>query len=638
MCKQERISSKSKALRQLYHVSTEQEALARFEHDEQMKTKEIDQIETRVPRPHFTDHSPSTLDDGIRYSEVQIQGVSAIAVLFERPPTLEMGLSFDLRQIPRKYYKYLPILARCFDSLGLKEGGRVIPYSDLLTETKRRFVEFGAGTADSSLSHRADLTFKVSVTSVPEFRDALDWVRKALLSSNLDLGNAQRLRDIVAERIAADDSYTRQPEHTWVFTPAQAFRYQSDGLYLALESQFTKAHWDGRLRWLLHDPVSAEAINHLSAFATKTLMAAKGVSRSDLARRLSKTEATGLEAELIDHWKRNLNSFPEDGLPDGLAILAREAQEDLRSGPANTIRELEALQRLVVSRRLLRLDLLVSPQALEALKPDLEKFVDSIPDHPQSGAEDDSTDLTATHPIIDNVVRQNGLTGQQSPWYLGLVIPEELTGNITFYSDFVSYSQNDRASLVRLLSSGILSGLGPDSVFMKSREAGLAYALFMRPDPARQLLLYYADRSLDVPSLISSMNSAADAIPSIKDPHMVDYALRQAFPMFPRPTLPFSMREQMLVQDIRDGNSPEKVRRFYEGLGKLRNEPNLLSEMTRAGKDSLCGVLLEQSCISQQKADHSIFFFVSTEKILADVEKRLPIRLIRIWPSDFWLP
>jgi hypothetical protein len=510
----------------------------------------------------------------------------------------------------------------------------------LLTATQGRFVEFNADTSGNAVSHGADFTFRASATSVPELRDALHWVRRVLGSSYVDLANVDRLRDIIAQRLAADESYTRRPEQTWVHTPALAFRYQSDVLYLALESEFAKAHWDGRLYWLLHEPVSGDAIDSLGQFATRTLAAVKSPSRFDLARQLSALGAKGLEAELVNHWRRNLNSFPEDRLIDGLHALALEVQEDLRVGPAQAVIELRELQQLVIDRGALRLDLLISPAALDSIEPDLTKFVESIPHHSLSqpakvvpvGAP------ISAHLIIDKLVRENGLSERQFPWCIGVVIPDELSGNTAFYSDFVNYSQTDRNSLLRYLSSGLLAGRGPGSAFMKSRQAGLSYNFSMRADPSRRVLIYYADRSLDIPSLLSSMNSAADGVPNNRDPYQVDYALRQAFSI-PRSLFTFSFRERALTQDIRDGNTPEKVRRFYEALLKLRQDPNLLSEITHLGRESLCGILLEEQCRAQQQADHSIFFFVGSEKTLSDIEERLPIpKLVRIWPSDYWLP
>ncbi len=635
--KKERLDHELQSLRGRYHADSNQEALTRFEQDELTKTKEIDAIEAQVPKPHFTEHPPLTPDEYIRYRQFQIGGVPTIATLFDRPPTLEIGLAFDIHHIPQKYYKYLPVLARSFDSLGLKEGEHIVPYAELLQETDSRFIEFAATTSDNGVSHRADFAFRASVTSVPELQEALRWIKRVLLSSYIDSTNLNRLRDVVTERLAADDSYTKQDEFAWVFMPAQAFRYQGDALYLALDSQFTKAYWDGRLHWLLHQPVSSQELGRLGAFASHFLLTAKQVSRSELGQRLSKIGANGLEGELVDHWKRNLNSFSQERLAEGLQRLAIEAQEDLRTGPVRAMEEIRELQRLVVNRRALKLDLLVSPSVLDAIQPDLLKFVRDVPDRPLRSGDDRSDRKRSTHPIIDKVAKENGMVDKQFPWHVGLVIPGELTGSAIFYSDFVNYFQTDRNSLVRLLSSAILSGRGLGSLYMKAREAGLAYQLLMRADPAHGQLGYYADRSLDVPSLVLSMNASANIVSKLREPYLIDYALQQLFSI-PRAIYNFPIREHVLVQEIRDGNTPEKMRQFYQSLLKLRNDPNLLPEITRAGKDALCGILLAENCKPQQKAAHSIFFFVGSEKTLSDVEKRLPIKIVRIWPSDYWLP
>jgi hypothetical protein len=124
----------------------------------------------------------------------------------------------------------------------------------------------------------------------------------------------------------------------------------------------------------------------------------------------------------------------------------------------------------------------------------------------------------------------------------------------------------------------------------------------------------------------------------MQDPYLVDYAFRQTFSI-PRSIYTFPIRERVLAQEIRDGNAPEKVRRFYEALLRLRKDPDLLSELRHAGRDSLCGILLEERCKAQQQGNHSIFFFVGSEQILSDAEKRFPIpKLLRLWPSDYWLP
>jgi hypothetical protein len=241
------------------------------------------------------------------------------------------------------------------------------------------------------------------------------------------------------------------------------------------------------------------------------------------------------------------------------------------------------------------------------------------------------------NPIIDKLTQENSLPQPQFPWYLGLVVPNELTGNAIFYSDFVGYPQIDRNSLLRLLASGILAGTGPGSFYMKAHESGLAYAILMRANPARAQIGYYADRSLDLPSLVLAMNSRAAEISGMQDPYLVDYVLRQAFSI-PRSIYTFAIRERVLAQEIRDGIAPERVRAFNQALLQLRQDPNLIAALTKLGKDSICGILLEDTCKAEQAKDHSIFFFVASEKTLFDLEKRIPIpKLIRIWPSDYWI-
>lgn len=67
---------------------------------------------------------------------------------------------------------------------------------------------------------------------------------------------------------------------------------------------------------------------------------------------------------------------------------------------------------------------------------------------------------------------------------------------------------------------------------------------------------------------------------NMRNPYLVDYAFRQLFSL-PRSIYTFPTRERALVQEVRDGNTPEKVRGFYEALLRLRKEHDLLSELRR---------------------------------------------------------
>src|SRR5262249_23142672 len=144
-----------------------------------------------------------------------------------------------------------------------------------------------------------------------------------------------------------------------------AFRYQSDALYVALESVFTRAHWDGRLRWLLHQPVSPEEIADLSNFAKGILTSFSGLSAEDVSQQIKRSNAKGLERELLEYWGSNIRAFPEAEIIEGLKKLTLEVQQDLQTGPDRAIDDLRELQRLALTRNALHIDLTLDPSEME---------------------------------------------------------------------------------------------------------------------------------------------------------------------------------------------------------------------------------------------------------------------------------
>lgn len=634
--KQRRLQEKVQSLLTQYHTSDEQQGLTQFEHDELAKTKEIEQVEAKVTRPHFTDHPPLTWDDSIRYRQFTLADAPAIATFFDRPPTIDLGLSFDLKGVPQTYYKYFPILRRCFDAVGLKEGNRITSYPDLLTRIRSSVYDLAVSYEFDAHAERADLAFRTSGTTVEEFRKGLQLLREILWSNYLDSDNVDRLRDIINRRLAYDDSFTKQGEEYWIPNPAFSFLHQDDRLFFALNSQFTWSHWDWRLKWLLHKSVDNDEIEKLANFANRVLTAGVDDSRQSFADRLRKLNTQGLEQELIDCWSRNLSSFSDAERTEALRRIADEVQQDLRMGFAKTIEDLKQLQKIVLNRRALHIDVTLSEEVLDQIRPDLIAFIEAIPTAPPfAESPEDSRHLDG--PVLTNLEKRYQAASRQFPMYVGLVNPSGTTGNVIFYSHAPGYSAIDRESLIGGLAKNLLSGLGPQSFHMKASETGLAYSSSLTNDPSEEYTWYYADRVPDLPALIQLVNANAAKIRSLKDPFLVDYALRQIFSI-PRSMNTFSQRGWAMAQDLRNGNIPQEIRRFSESVLALRHYPRLLSRLTSAGFEAICGVLLDEQCGEEQKSVHSIFFFIGPDGVLSDVEKRLPIRnFFRIWPADYWI-
>ena len=634
--RQKRVAAKVKQLMDRFHKDDEQQALARFEQEEAVKTKEIDKIAARVHRPRFTDDPPLTPDDDIRYSQFRLRDVPVTATFFDRAPTIDLGLSFDLRKIPQKYYKYLPILPKCLDSLGLKTADKIIPYADLQAQTQTEINDFSVRYDFSPVSHRADLRIQASAITPAEFRQALTLIQRMTTLNYLDLANVERLRDVVDKRRAEDDLFMNGENDYWFMNPAYAFRYQEDPLYLALSSFFTRAHWDGRLKWLLHKQVRPEEIASLGIFADKTLSASSGLPGKELSQELRRSNAKGLEGELLEYWERNIPAFPQNELLAGLRRLTLEVQEDLKTGPAKTIAELRELQRIVLNRRALNIDLTLDRANLEEIQPALATFLESIPDiaYPEQVTSDRASESA---PLMAHARGRYKLDGTEFPWYVGLEDPRSTTANVLFFADFPGYSQLDRESLLQVLSGNLVSGSGPHTLYMKIEEDGLAYGSSISSDPSLRLVRYYAGRSPDIAALIELVNSIATTIPQLHDESLIDYALQRTFPI-PRAMSTFTERGRGLARDLRDGNDPAKVRRFSQAILKLRAEPNLLSELTTAAMDSIAPVLIKKEFSQQQRKARSLFFFVGPERLLADAENRLPMpKLLRLYASDFWI-
>lgn len=628
----DRLARAAMELMRHYHVADEQEAFSALEREERMKSIEIERIGAAVARPSFTKHPPLTPDDSIRYRQFHLTETPVIASLFERPPTIDIGLSFDLGHIPRRYYKLLSLVPASLESLGLNKSGNIVRYSELRSRIRAAAYEFSVKYPSEPRSKIAHLEIRASASDIVSFRKTLVLIQEMMQDTFLDIGNVDRLRDIVTQNIVSDDLFLKQPETNWLEGLVHPLRRQDDPLFWAVHSHFTKSHCDARLAWLLHKPLEPEDIENLVQFGSKILTNSKGLSRDEWSQKLSLIAASGLQSELLEYWRANIFSFPEPKLTEGLRQLLVETEQDLRAGPAETIQRLRELQKIIFNRKALQVDLTMSGGDLKLLQPDLDRLLESIPagaaqlnDSARSGTRPDLFDAKAP------------LAKAPYPWYFGLVEPGSINGDAVFFSDFPGYSQHYNKSLLKLLASNLLSGAGPASLYMKTWEAGLAYDNGVASFPDNRLLEYSADRSPDLAALVKFVLSEAKNVSNVDEHGLVDYAFSRIF-SFSREMMSSSQRGRALARDLRDGITPEKMRSFSESMLRLRSDPQLLGELRRVGFNSICGVLPTRECAVQHQREHSIFFFLGSEDMLSDTEKSLTLpRLIRLYPSDYWI-
>lgn len=629
-----RIDLKLQALMQQYKTHNEQEALARFAKEETENLQAIERIEASIPRPSYTKNPPLTPDEGLRYRKLQITGVPALAIVFHRPPTSDITLNFDLTRLPRQYYKYLPLFPAFLDSAGLRQGDSVTRYPDLLAQIQKEFYKLSIQYSSNPVSKRAELAVGVSILDEPNrFAGALALLRKILNTTDLSPENLPRLRDIVNQRLAADDAYLQQYQQVWLENPALAFRHQDDELYLAIGSHFTETHFDDRLQWLLHQHATPEQIRDLGVFATALLQHCAHCSRSQLSTALANARADGIKAELVAYWQRNLAAFPESQLQAGLQQLALEIQEDLKTGPEHTLEEMRRMKAAILNRNALNIELASDEASGKKIESMLPEFLHAIPANPLA------PDAVARNgsPIWDNLKRRYPSLKPHFPATVGLVVTNDVPTGTVFTADFPGYTELDRQSLLQVLSSMLFEGTGPQSFYMKTWEAGLAYSNGIASVMGRRFLLYYADHVPDITSLIALVNSLPQANYSLSASRAVDYALSQAF-VPPRAMLPFSRRARAFALDNRDGNTPDRIRKFSQRMLELGHDPSLGQELIRMRVQSIDPVLFDKANLDKKETARSIFFFLGPEQALSSAANRLPAHdMLLMWPSDYWI-
>jgi hypothetical protein len=628
---QQRLQTEMSTLQHTYGTSNDQETLSRFEQDEMLKEQKIVEVESKVQHPSFTDHPPLVPDDEIRYSQFSLHGVPTIATFFDRPPTIDIGLSFNLRKLPERFYKYLPLIPECLTSLGIKKGNQVVPYAEfarrIQEETNGLSVDFEGNPA----SGRLELVVRASAANANEFRNAMGLVKDALNFNDLDSSNLGRLRDIVARRIAKEADLGTDVAD---FASAGFFLYRHDHLFIGVSYEFTVLHRDERLSWLLHEPTKAPEIEHLSQLAKDTMSAEVCSSRQSISDKLNASDAKGVDRELIEYWKRNLYSFPESELCAGLRRLTLEVQQDLRTGPDRTLAELKELQRFIFNRPNLHLDVTSSEPVFMTIRTDLDDLLRSIPAVPER---EEFRHKSSVSRVRESPPPGYDMASEQRPIFLGLLNPSLTNGDVIFYSDFPGYSQVDQKTLEGVLASTLFGGSGPHSFWSRSWARGLAYYTTIGSDLRLRIMWYQAAKSPDIPALISLVNATVDGVQTLDDQRLVDYALAQFFASS-RKTRSTADRGRAMAYDLRDGNDPKKIRRLSEAVLRLRQKDDLVHVLKAMSLASACGVLLRTDCREIQSRSHSVLFFVGTEQTLANIEKHTPVgKLKRVYPCDFWM-
>jgi Zn-dependent M16 (insulinase) family peptidase len=629
--RQARLTAALAAIQQHYDSADDQEALRRYEADQALQHTQRSAANQPLALPTFTTHPPRTFDDTLSYAQLTIAGVPAVASYVEGAALMEIGLAFDLQAVPHRLYRYLPLLPGLLRSIGVQDEG-MTPSHTFEEHIQRHLYRLETRYSVNPTANRYELMITASGVGLQEFNSALESVQSVTHTNALHPNNLSRIADLLQQHLSVERTLTQRPEEEWIETLAQAFRYQDNHLYLSLMAPPTRAQHLHRLAWQLAEPVPAEKLQDLQAFATGLLASLRTASVTEMAPRLADVHETGLRGQLIDYWQAQLQAWPPAFVWEGLQRLSAEALADLQVGPGQAIQEMHELQAFILNRSRLRLWLMGDRRLLQQARPHVEALVRSFPHRDVEAPRIDRT------PVVWPRLRSRhpGLTVGY-PAYVGYVHEGSLTGNVVVTAKGPTYRDLNDSAMIAALAGKSLAGTGPHTWYKQTWEAGLAYGNGLDVRPREGIILYYADRCPSVRATLAFVRTMAEEVSQPTQPSAVDYALAQTF-AFSRTALSPSARAEAMAIDLREGLTPERMQRFSHLLRRLRMDPQLRQRLRETVPRLVATVTLGPEHRALQSAAQAVFFVIAPESQLAELEGDIPGKhLPRVWPSDFWL-
>lgn len=637
-----RLDEETERLKRKYNVADAQEALKRYAADADREFAQIEQA-TKVPPTPFVKSPPMTLDDDLKYEASKLgNGVRLVASRFDNMTGALAGIALRLDGVPRDELRYVSLLPQLLTTVGVIENGRPVPYEEMRERLRKEILALTPGFSTNTRTGRVELILRGSGVGLEESRRALDWMTLVLYTPDWRPENLPRIRDVVDQQLAALRNTVQRPEEYWVNDPANAYRMQRHPAFLAADSFLTRTHNALRLRWMLKDASTADA-EALKGFFDKLAASGKGLKRAELKTLLTGGKAQGLDGlsasqrALADDALRDLDltliEIPDATLEADFAYLVAAMRDDLATPATEALARMESLRKRLLRTGGARMFLATSDEFRKALAPRIEAFAGKLEDAAFSPI------WHATDGIVDARVRDRDPAA--TPLYTGLYAPNKQGGVIVTSVPSAHFADSDDpAKQLDFLASRLYGGGGTHGVFSKTVGAGLAYSNGIRGSISSGRIGYYAERT---PELPQTVRFVVDVVKGGKlDRSLGDYVLAQAF-LESRASGTYEARAEGIANDLADGQPPEQVRKFREGILALRKDPKLIDKLFER-KDAVYARFIPGYDPKVAGVPDASFMAIGPDKQLDAWEQYLQstvghnAKLYRLYGRDFWMP
>ena len=633
-----RLAAELARLGKAYGLTDEAAILARFAKDYDATTRELEAAASAAPMPPFTDSPPMTHDDALAYEVIDVAGVPVVASTIASMTASTASLSFRVDAVEERDLVYLAMLPDLVTEVGLFEDGKAIPSEEVKEAQRREILGLRAGYGTNVRTGRVELTITAQGNDLDETRRGLAWMRRTLAGADWRVDNLPRIRDVVDQKLDDLRRTMGQAEESWVHEPVHAWWRQGSPVWLHTASFLTRIHDLHRLRWMLADPrdpaVTAEVARTLRAYATKGAKRDRaGLAKlaNELAAAKVKPAAKPLLATASKDLLTLLAEIPEDSLTGDWAYLCRQMATDLERGADATLAALDRVRRAVLASGNARGWLVGAEASAKALHGDLEDVVAVL--RPGTLARPRYGD----RPVVTERLRERRRGAE--PVFVGLVNPSTSSGVFYHTAPGAFFTDTSDDQVLDYLSSNLYTGRGGHSMFMKTWAAGLAYSNGLRISLPTGRILYYAERSPELPQtmrfVVGELEKATPA------PGLAEYAIAQAFSS--RIAASYESRARGIADDLADGVTPELVRAFRERVLAMRTRDGLGEELFRRMEAVYGKVLVGYGPKAKDVAD-GVFFVIGPDAQLDAWQEHLrtaegpDATLYKLYPRDFWVP
>jgi Zn-dependent M16 (insulinase) family peptidase len=404
--------------------------------------------------------------------------------------------------------------------------------------------------------------------------------------------------------------------------PVYAYRKQTNPLYLTTSSFLTREWNADRLRWMLKDIADRKTV----AAELQTLSDKPGNDRPAILKSI----AALTNKDLADDLTQIVADLPDETLVADTTQISRQLRADILLTPEAALAKLNALRQSILVTGKARMWTVGSHANLDQLKTPIASLAADLRD-----ARPAQYDYSLAERIENRLRNRERPPG--TPVYVGLYDPNLTGGVMASIIPFVSYDDTDRDKQLDYLASRIFAGYGEHGVFTKTISAGLAYSNGIRGSLHDGWAGYYAERMPEIPQ---TLHFAIDVIKKgPRDPQFGEYAIALAFmPSYAAES--YEDRAESIADDLADGITPAKVRKFRENLLTLRREPTLASELF-ARMDAVYAKILPGYGAAPKPASGAVYFIIGSDKQFkamdADVQAREDQHVYKLYPRDFWL-